>query len=207
MKRIKIDKIVEPHPNPFYIRDQYFWVWLGNGTKHQFTSKRNALAFLAQVNRFLNNKLHEANFLYCEVFTQYRENWFYFWHNKKNYDNGLNLKLRLIETRLKDCMEAFDMLVTRSHLPNGNHFVWVHFNNIFNAMDSICSELIALQKSRSNGAEAQVLRILLDRVNITRNQLNGYLKNIELKNEMDLAGRIIPLILPASDIDLTEEQA
>lgn len=199
MKRIRIDKITEPHPEPFYTRDSYFWVHLGNGTKHKFTSKRNALAFLATVNRFLNSKLHEANYLYCEAFTQYRENWFYFWHNKKNYDNSLNFQMRDIERKLIYCMEAFELLVTRSHLTNGNYFVWVHFNNIFDNMDIVCNALISLQKSRSNGAEAQKLQILVNRITICRNQLNGYLISINMENRLDNAGRIIPIPLNTNE--------
>lgn len=81
-------------------------------------------------------------------------------------------------------------------MPNGNHFVWVHFNTLFDAQATICTDLVELHKSRSNGAEAQRLRILLDRINITRNQLNSYLVPVDIKKQIDAAGRIIPMPLP-----------
>lgn len=193
MKKIRIDKIVEPHPNPFYVRDTFYWVYLGNSTSQQFNSKREALAHLAKVNRFLNHKLHESNYLYSEVFCQYRENWFYFWHNKKTYDGNLFADQRKIEKHLEDAKTAFEMIVNRSHLTNGNYFVWLHFNIIFNSMFEICQILEALQKSRSNGAEAERIRILSDRITICRNQINGYGKTTDLINKLDENGRVIEL--------------
>lgn len=208
MKRIKINKYLEPVPDAFYTRDTFFWVCLGNSTRHKFTSKRNCLAFLAQVNRFLNNKLHEANYLYTEVFAHYRQNWFYFFHEKNIHTTNMLADQRAVENELKSVMETFELLVSRSHFPNGNYFVWVHFNSIFNSLESCCSVLYELQKKRSNGAEAQQLRILIDRVNICRNQVNSYMVPVPLNNQMDETGRIIPLALPDQEVaDLLDGSA
>lgn len=193
MKKIRIERIIEPIPNPVFVKDQYYWVFLGNSTKHQFGSKRDAISFLGVTNKFLNAKLHEANYLLMEVFSHYRENWFYFWHNKKTYSNKLYHSQLDIERGLDGIKSAFDMLVQRSNSLNGNYLVWHHFNTIFNLLTKICGVIEELQRARSNGAEAERIRILMDRITICRNQINYYGQKVELTSQVNELGRIVQL--------------
>lgn len=173
MKRIKIDKVQAPDPKPVYVWQTKYRVALGNGVRKQFTSRKLALAFLADTNRFLNLKLHEANLFYGEVFTEYRNNWFYFGENADRSE----IKC---ENLLQQIREPFKLLVTRSNWMNGNDFTWKHLHTIFELLLQVLAELRALHRQKSKYAELRRILIIESRIQFAQSQLNRYAASVEM---------------------------
>ena len=167
MKRIGIKKYVPPDPQAIYTRDQLYWVYLGNGTRHSFTRKRDALAFLAETNRFLNLKLMECNLMLGELYTEYRHNW--------PYLDDIQLCARC-QDYFHGITQAMDLLVTRSDWSNGNVFVWLHFNTILSNMLGILDLISDIHQDKNKYAELARAGILKSRINWIRDQLDGYKK-------------------------------
>lgn len=181
MKNVTIKKYRKPDATSALAADHFYSVHLGNGTTKLFGSKRECLAFLAETNRFLNLKLHECNYIFCDVFAEYRQNWFYFEHNKPSMSENLTHAERKCELAIDSIKQAFDMLVTRGNWENGNEFMFMHFNNILENMSEICQTLIGLQKKKSNGVDVARLEILKQRIAFTSSSLVNYNKSVEME--------------------------
>ena len=99
MKQIKIQEINLPDKSSHYIKDKMYNILLGNDHREYFGSEKLAEKFLAETNRFLNIKLHEANYLYYTLFAEFRKCWFFFTANdpqiakksRKGHSNGRRL--------------------------------------------------------------------------------------------------------------------
>lgn len=147
----------------YSITNKSYRVAIGNGITRSFDNKKNCLKFLADCNRFLNLKLHEANFIYSDVYAQYRRNWFYFDHHKSPGAILFQLE-RSIKNNLTKTEETFDLICERSGFENGNYFVFSHFKAIFNGLKSAVKSLQKLQKSKSSAVDIHKLQVLYDRI-------------------------------------------
>lgn len=78
MKKIELKHITQPDKESHYIKQRMYCLFLGNGHREYFTNYKDAKKYLADTNRFLNIKLHQSNFYYSYIFTEYRNIWFYF---------------------------------------------------------------------------------------------------------------------------------
>jgi len=157
MKKIKIEKYDEPRVGSIYTRDKYYWVWLGNGSKHRFSNRKHAEAFLAQTNRFLNERVFELNRLYVEVFAEYRRLWFYF-------DKSATLDNERIEGLLEFTNKKFNILIDRSGGENGNFNVWHSMRVLIDNMLEIVKVLEDLQKKKNNWVEKYNLAVIAARL-------------------------------------------
>jgi len=147
----------------YSISNKTYKVPIGNGITRAFDSKKKALKFLADTNRFLNTKLHELNFIYSDVYLQYRRNWFYFDHHKSPGASLFALE-RTVRTYLSQTEETFDLICSRSGYENGNYFVFAHFKTIFNGLKAAIRSLQKLQKSKSSAVDIHKLQVLYDRI-------------------------------------------
>jgi hypothetical protein len=78
MRKTHLHTITDPKPGSIYTRDKKYWIWLGNGIKCSFSNKKQAVSFLANLSKLVNEKLFELNLIYIDIFAEYRRLWFYF---------------------------------------------------------------------------------------------------------------------------------
>jgi hypothetical protein len=126
MRSIEIKNIGLPNKSSVYIKQRQYAIFLGNDAKRYFTDMKDAKRFLAETNRFLNERLHEINYLYGNIFVEYRKIWFYFDDKQKN-------EYRIAEA-FENADKFFHRAATKSHTINGNVFT---FNYVF----GVCNEL------------------------------------------------------------------
>ncbi len=157
MKKIKIEKYDEPRVGSIYTRDKYYWVWLGNGSKHRFSNRKHAEAFLARTNRFLNERVFELNRLYVEVFAEYRRLWFYF-------DRGAMFGNEKIENNIEWLNKKFNILIDRSGGENGNMNSFNNMRMIVDMLREIVLTLEELQKRKNNWVEKYNLAVIAARL-------------------------------------------
>lgn len=118
--------------------NNYYRVALGNNYTVEFTSKRDALAFLAETNRFLNGQLYQLSSLYADSFRLYRNAWIYFAHGKSN---GLNDVQYICSAKITAIESAFNLAVDRSQWENGNFLVFAQLNFIVDEITALCNNL------------------------------------------------------------------
>lgn len=76
MKRIQLlDDTLPPRRDSPYSHHHAYEVFLGNRRRIQFTSRRDAMAYMAETRRWLHELLLEVNGLHAEAYTDYRQAW------------------------------------------------------------------------------------------------------------------------------------
>lgn len=171
MKTIKIQQYTPPNKSSVYIKDKKYSIRLGNGYEGIFGSRESVISFLHETNTFLNNKMHELNFIFAEAFTLYRCAWFYL-------DNKKAAKLSSLEDKIKRNIAAiehgFTMLTNRSHLPNGNYLVFKHFSNIANNLSGMLSETNILFIAKGQTDRIYRVRQLVEQIENINVELKSY---------------------------------
>ena len=167
MKKVRIEQLNEPKIRSIFLKDKFYWVWLGNGTKHRFTNRKHAEAFLAQTNRFLNERVFELNRLYVEIFAEYRRLWFYF-------DNHSVVSNEKIENLLEWTNKKFNILIERSSGVNGNFNAFQNMRILIDNLLEVVKVLEELQQRKNNWVEKYSLAVIATRLNELENALAKY---------------------------------
>jgi hypothetical protein len=175
MKHIKIQHFTLPDKESVYTKRQKYKCSLGNGYAGLFSSSKELLAFMTETNVFLNEKLHELNFIYIELFGFYRLAWFYLDQQK---NSQLNLKGLEQQTtnNINGINQAFNLIVSRSGYTNGNHFVFTHFKSIIKPSLELCGNLLILYKSKGHTDKVYKLNYLVRQLNNLNKELEIYPK-------------------------------
>lgn len=186
MKKIKLRNITLPAPLAPYTEQTLYRVYLGNGYVCKSPALREAKRFLAETNRFLNVQMHELNLIYCDVFRQYRRNWFYFSHAFAGAE--LISSDRDCREAMRDTERIFDLLIERSHHINGNFLVFAFFKSIIGNLDTVIGVLTEMMKEKSNGVDVQELQAIKRRIRYITFNLNRYpeLEKIEDVNALEI---------------------
>lgn len=100
MKQIKITQYGMPDNTSLYINDKMYSVYLGNNIIKYFPSYKGAKMFLAKTNRFLNSKLHELNYIYTLMFSEYRRIWFFL---ESEIEIAINIQITNIDKKFNFC--------------------------------------------------------------------------------------------------------
>jgi hypothetical protein len=196
MKSIKINGLNEPDKESVYTDRLCYTVNLGNGIVKKFSNKAQGQRFLNDVSKYLTYKLHECNELYISAFGYYRRAWFYFDHNKHTSNKlGLYDKDKFCEETLIQISETFNILYRRANWANGNHFVFVHFNNITNGLQSVTEALISLYENKSAPAIGYELQILKTKIVYCQRTIDKYCIELENSFKENFEAEIINLKL------------
>lgn len=196
MKSIKINGLSEPDKQSVFTDRLCYTVNLGNGIVKKFSNKAQAQRFLNEVSKYLTYKLHECNELYISVFSYYRRAWFYFDHNKHtNNKLGLYDKDKFCEDTLQHLAQSFNILYRRANWANGNHFVFVHFNNITNGLQCVVQALQILYENKSNAAVSYELQILKTKIVYCQRTIDMYCIELENSFKENIEAEIINLKL------------
>lgn len=168
MQEIKIRHFTAPDRNSNMLRDKFYWVYV-NGKRFKFSSKKELLAFLATVNRQLNDVAHAANRLTAETYTEFRYYYFHLTHADRSN----------CEQNFTALNKMFNMLIARSGGTNGNSFTFVRFNNIFEYLRSTIDILHRNPMNRLATVQRYRLKALKQSIDQLEFQLNSVGKNYQ----------------------------
>ena len=149
-------------------------VYLGNGTVHNFSSHRNANQFIGITNKFLTQRLYNTREIYASVWNKYQTSWGYFSHNKPTMNAELRATDRLCRTLLMQCDDAFNLIVDRCALTNGNYFVFIHLNFIIDNLQQTVRNLSNISRKQSATAELYCYDSLFRRMQDLKSELSNY---------------------------------
>lgn len=129
MKRIRLNSVLEPADASDYTAHRTYYVVLGNRRRVPFTSRRDAKAFQAATESFLNELLHEANATLGQALLDYRMAW----PALKAMERGTSPE-QAMRLQLTTATEALDRAAIGSSGPNRMHFAWLHLGNAMGAL-------------------------------------------------------------------------
>ena len=148
MKAVRITQFSPPDKTSPYTKYRKYSVYLGNGRTHYFENRKDALSFLVDTSRFLTERLHEANHLYKDLHSKYRELWFYL---KPLEDQRSRLQLEAIDA-------ALSLAVERCAYENGNHFAFTHLLMIAERLGQLADHLRAVCQAHNLHATTYEMR-------------------------------------------------
>lgn len=176
MKKIEIIQIEWPDPSSHYQERKKYNVFLGNDSRNYFNSLKDAKRFLAETNRFLNNRLHELNYLYGNIYQEYRKAWFYF--DGRDHDLTYN-------SIFQDIDKAFILSVNKCKGMNGNAFTFKHLMFICKNLKEIAYKLRKLMTGKKYYVEVQRLEMFIKALKNVDTELNNYGKGNSTRIEPD----------------------
>lgn len=167
MKAIKLLHYKRPESGSSYTRDKYYWVSV-NEKRFKFSSQKETLAFLAEINRRLNEQAHDTNATLADVYAEYR---YYYFHLSQ-------ADTRAIETNLAAISKLFSMLVARSQMTNGNYFTFDRLRKINYNLQEILETLSRQPMNKLATVQRYKLKALKNRVEMLNLNLDTMLENI-----------------------------
>ena len=170
MKKVKVTNLTYPVKNSIYVKEKKYWVALGNKVRVSFTNRKNALAFIAQTNRFLNEKTFELNKIYVDIFSEYRRIWFYF--------DSKNARLMNFEQQIGFLEKRFDLLIDTSSYEDGNYNAFFHIRGIVYLLQEMLTQMQRVMAGKNNYAEKYNLGIYLRRLDDLLQAVNDYANNL-----------------------------
>jgi hypothetical protein len=167
MQEIKIQSITPPYKGSHLTRDRFYYVNIPT-KRFTFSSKKEALAFLASINRDLNELAHALNRLTAETYSEFR----YYYFHLTSADRSS------CEQNFTALNKMFNMLITRSAGVNGNHFTFVRFNNIFGYLIATIVTLERHSMNRLATVQRYRLKALKTSIDMLKMQLDSIGENM-----------------------------
>lgn len=169
MRAITLFKIELPNKSSHYTKQKQYSVLLGNGSKRYYSNLKEAKTYMTETNRFLNDRLHELNYQYGIIFSEYRKVWFYL---SDNYDT------RIFEAKIIECFSFIDKFFlqagTHSGTINGNHFVFNYLFGICDHLIIIIDEIINVLKQRHYSTEEKRIDTFKRQIVFIKSELENY---------------------------------
>jgi len=170
MKKIKIQQVISPDKTSVYIKQKYYCVYLGEQKFCYFNNEVKALRFLAETNRFYNSILHEQNYLYTQLFLEYRNTWFYISETQSN----------LLFNKFTEIDKNLNFVITKStHYPNGNPMTFQYLSRINTSLLNIVLTLRNMKLEKDYFHEVQRIDIYTNQINSLITNLNNWGKNFD----------------------------
>jgi hypothetical protein len=166
MKRIRL-KVIDRTGNNYQVS-------LGNGACRIFASKRTAVSFLGDTNKFLTKQLYELRSIYMSTWIKYNHSWGYFM-NDRFY--GISKKVsheKIITDNINAIEQRFQLVVDRCHYGNGNHLTFTGLLVIASSIKEIIAVLNDYAKSKSSTADLFEYDSLHDRTTKVETELRNY---------------------------------
>lgn len=137
MHQVRIEKYTAPDRTASYTRQHYWQVLLPMAWLY-FSSKRQMLAWFAELNRHLNEVAHETNWLMAELYSEFR---YYYFHMDRSERDRVHEAMRGMDNQFHQLVNPFDTLT-------GNYVVYMRFRNIHAAMADILKTLHANEMNK-----------------------------------------------------------
>lgn len=162
---IKLQHFTPPDKFSPYTRHKVYRVQLYFSHMRSFTNKKQALNYLADASRFMNERFSEINYLCADIYVEYRNCWPYIQNvNTSNfidqqfYNIGNQMNRWLNNYGLQQNFNAFDRLYKTSGI-----------------LMEILNKLETIQKSRYNAAPASI-KVLKLRLENCKKLVNEFLE-------------------------------
>lgn len=154
-------------------KDGIYLVYLGNQRKVEFTNILKCQKFVNETSVFLTGLMQKLNYLYGEIFLEYREAWIYFDSGKIESERKRDINNR-IKKSLIEIDQAFDFVYQRSMFVDGYYMVWHNLQRINNKLINILRELIRLNEQRSYRSKIVKYEALIGILKLYGNDLERY---------------------------------
>lgn len=176
MKQINITQYSKPDMDSVYLKDHLYCVFIGIRRVY-FKSEVKTKRFIAETNRLLNSILNGSNYLYYNLFSEYRKVWFYL-DDRSKYSN---IEEQMVST-FNSIDKSFTWLVNRTATSmNGNA-------NAFSFTDKILRELLIVANfvkgvltDKDKYSESRTIDIYINQIFDLLKQLNSWGKEINKK--------------------------
>ncbi len=167
MKTIKINRIEK--------NGKLYSVCLGNGTINNFTSSREASAFLSSTNRFLTQQMYEIRGNFADVWNAYHRAWGLFDNDKKSSPKAdlYNMERSCVEN-LDGVRKSFDLAEKRAGFTNGNYFAFIHFNYAIDRLEETVRILSHVHSNHSDYVGVNAMDVICKRLLYNRNELQNF---------------------------------
>ncbi len=163
--QIKIKTLWRPDKSSYLTINRKYRVILGNGLTIAFTQEVKAKAFLAQTNRFLNDRVIEINMIYIEIWTQYRRLYIVF------FDLLDSDKFRTYNAEID---KRLTMMIRRSDWYTGNVFTFRWFDQILTLLQEFAQMVHNVLKEKKRNYNTFEMYVLLERLSIIHKQINSW---------------------------------
>lgn len=173
MKKITINSYTRADKKSIYTKDRMYRVILGNGITAFFGDLIATKKFLAETNRFLNQKLHEINHLFIEVMGLAHSTWFILNEQQE----------RIIDEESQAFARSRSLAVHRSSWENGNHFTWFHIQNCLENQERIIRILESFNRDTGRYNENYLIRSIKDRINYIKRDLSNFGEEYQWEKE------------------------
>jgi hypothetical protein len=165
-------------------------IYLGNGTRHNFKSKRAASDFITTTSKFLTEHLHELHAIYSDISIKYNNNWFYFDNDKSKNLAQLYQFERDVNQNIGAILNIFNISVRHANFTNGNYTTFSDFRKISNYLKDTIKILNHINEVRSNTVELYHYKTLFNRLMVLDNNLQNYgqfgsISSFEVPNVLD----------------------
>ena len=169
MKAINLKNFTLPDTTSHYIEKKSYSVFLHWNQSALFTNKKQMTAFLADVNRLLNNDLYELVDLYSELHNEYWQLWFYMDKKERVYSKARDL----CEYHLSSTPQLLNLLIDRTSGPNGNFHCVNAMVKIISGLKETAELLGAIRVERRNPLESKRMRLIQQRLDTISNDLKN----------------------------------
>lgn len=156
-------------------------IFLGNGKRLVFTSKRETARFIAETNRYLTKVLVALNDVYVHTFREYRSMWFI----TSNTNSGTRSSYLRLEESIKKDLEACDFIFqkfTNGWGSNDPYFAFVDLRKIALFLKDAAGDLAGFYKLREHTGNYYICLNLVDRCTAIIAKLEAYDYDYEIKN-------------------------
>jgi hypothetical protein len=158
----------------FTQKDSIYAVTLGNGCIHEFSSEKKCKKFLVKTSKFLTSRYNELNLIFSDIFTLYRQIYFYFDNNRETRKAEI-YELRREINRLISYSEAlFEKLSFSSDFSTTNSIQFIQLNAIIESLMEIVISIKKINENKSYAATQVRCDFLLNQLQSIRTSIQNY---------------------------------
>lgn len=163
MHQIKLQNHTPPDRTHSMTRYHYWQVLLPQAWLY-FSSRRQMMAWFAELNRHLNGMAQELNWLLADLLQEHR---YYIFHMDKKERNAMRDEFRTIDGQFDQLLNPYDHI-------GGNYVVYMRFNNILKSAQRIILLLEANDMNKIATMQRHRLERLRHRADYIANRLLYY---------------------------------
>ncbi|QIA08264.1 hypothetical protein [Draconibacterium halophilum] len=130
---------------------EHYVVKLGNGTVHEFSNEKKCKKFLVKSSKFLTKRYNRLNLIFADVFSLYRQVYFYFDDNRDKRHSELYADRRQVNALISYVEKQFEQLTFIGIRSDGNFLV---FPNLYSLIESLIEILLIIRKLNSKKSYA-----------------------------------------------------
>lgn len=168
MKSITLQGLPPNKKNGIYKRNNLHQVYTGNTHREYFTNKKTAKKYIVSAEKFINDKLSQINYLYGQIFLEYRRVWIQIENNDLLRD--LDKNFSLINTIFNHTVD---------YNIETNYYSFNNFTKVLNILKDIVITLTLFLKKKKNYPDSHRLTLYISIIDICIIELEKYPNPIE----------------------------